>query len=339
VKVTIGDVAKRANVSKTTVSRILNGNYGHTTQETRDKVLQAIKELDYRPNALAKGLKSMRTNVIGMVLSNLRNPFWSTVLEGIEDTCRDLGYNLMICNSNENADMEEQYIKEFRMRQVDGIIINPTCKNPELYDKLIEEGFPMIVVNRRIPNENVHSVIVDNVKGAYIAVNHLLRYGRRKVAVCMYRNPYVSTWKERLEGYKKALYANGYTDADFIVIELDERMEMQKEYIMRFLRKCPDIDAVFSTNNMITLEVIGAVKEMNLRIPEQVAVVSYDDTVWAKYLDPPVTTIRQPGYQMGQRAAQNLIDLLRSERKPAPETILLEPELIVRNSCGAIPRS
>jgi DNA-binding LacI/PurR family transcriptional regulator len=339
MKVTIDDVAKKANVSKTTVSRILNGNFGHTKEETREKVLQAIKELDYRPNALAKGLKSMKTNVIGIMLSNLRNPFWSTVLEGVEDTCRDLGYNLMICNSNENPEVEEEYTKEFRMRQVDGIIINPTCKNPELYDKLITERYPMIVVNRRIPNVDVHSVFVDNVKGAYIAVNHLLRYGRKKVAVCLYRDPYVSTWKERLEGYKKAMIANGFANADMVVIELEQRMETQKEYIMRYLMKHPDIDAIFSTTNMLTLEIIGAIKEMNLRIPEQIAIVSYDDPVWAKHLDPPVTTIRQPGYQMGQRAAQNLIERIESEHDTPPSTVVLEPELIVRTSCGAIPRT
>jgi DNA-binding LacI/PurR family transcriptional regulator len=339
MKVTIGDVAKKASVSKTTVSRILNGNFAHTTDDTREKVLQAIRELDYRPNALAKGLKSMKTNVIGIMLSNLRNPFWSTVLEGVEDTCRDLGYNLMICNSNENPEIEEEYIREFRMRQVDGIIINPTCKSPELYDKLIAEQYPMIVINRRIPNVDVHSVFVDNVKGAYIAVNHLLRYGRKKVAVCLYRDPYVSTWKERLEGYKKAMIANGLTNADMVVIELEQRMDTQKEYIMRYLMKNPDIDAIFSTNNMITLEIMGAIKEMNLRIPEQIAIVSYDDPVWAKHLDPPVTTIRQPGYQMGQRAAQNVIERIESEHDSSPSTVVLEPELIVRTSCGAIPRT
>lgn len=339
VKVTIGDVAQRAQVSKTTVSRILNGNFGHTTEETRKKVLQAIEELDYRPNALAKGLKSMKTNVIGMMLSNLKNPFWATVLEGVEDTCRDMGYNLMISNSNEDPKAEEEYIKEFRMRQVDGIIMNPTCKNPKLYSSLIVQEYPVVFINRRVQVENANSVVVDNVKGAFIAVNHLIRYGRARVAVCLYKNPYVSTWIERLEGYKKALLSNGLTSDDFIILELEERSDTQKENIMRFLKKNPDIDAVFSTNNMITLEVIGAVKEMNLSMPERIAVVSYDETMWAKHIDPPLTTIRQPGYHMGQVAAQNLIELIGSERKTEPQTVVLEPELIVRMSCGAIPKS
>ena len=121
-KVTIADVAQRAGVSKSTVSRIINGNYGQNTEDTIQKVLKVIEELDYRPNALAKGLKSMKTNVIGIVLSNLKNPFWIQVLDGVEDTCKSLGYSLMICNSNEEAEVEEEHIKSFQMRQVDGII-------------------------------------------------------------------------------------------------------------------------------------------------------------------------------------------------------------------------
>jgi DNA-binding LacI/PurR family transcriptional regulator len=338
MKANIGDVAKHAKVSKTTVSRVLNGNYAHTTEATRNRVLQAIKELDYRPNALAKGLKSMKTNVIGIMLSNLKNPFWSTVLEGVEDTCHDLGYNLMICNSNENPDMEEEYIKEFQMRQVDGMITNPTCRNTQIYEKLARENYPLVVVNRRIPDLNLNNVFVDNVKGAYIAVNHLLKNGRKKVAVCVYKNPYVSTWKERLEGYQKALISNGLTSDDCILLEIEQRGDTQKESIMRLMSKFPGIDAIFSTNNMITLEVVGAIKEMGMRIPEDIAVVSYDETIWAKHLDPPITTIKQPGYRMGQMAAQHLIELINATSKLEPKTVMLEPELIVRMSCGAIPK-
>jgi DNA-binding LacI/PurR family transcriptional regulator len=338
MKVNIGDVAKQAKVSKTTVSRILNGNYAHTTEVTRKRVLQAIKDLDYRPNALAKGLKSMRTNVIGIMLSNLKNPFWSTVLEGVEDTCHDLGYNLMICNSNENPEMEEEYIKEFQMRQVDGMIMNPTCRNPQIYEKLAVEKYPLVVVNRRMPNLNTYNVLVDNVKGAHIAVNHLLKNGRKKVAVCVYKNPYVSTWKERIEGYQKAILSNGFTLEDCIILEIEQRGDTQKESIMRLISKYPGIDAVFSTNNMITLELVGAIKEMGLKIPEDIAVVSYDETIWAKHLDPPITTINQPGYRMGQMAAQHLIEMITADVKPEPKTVMLEPELIVRKSCGAIPK-
>lgn len=336
MKVTIADVAKRAKVSKTTVSRILNGNYSRASKETIRKVLQAVEELNYSPNALAKGLKSMRTHVIGLVLSNLKNPFWTTVLEGLEDTCRDMGSHLVICNSNEDPEMEEKYLKDLRSRQVDGVILNPTCKNPKLYERLVEQRYPFVFINRRMPDIRASSVGIDNVKGGYIAANHLIRYGRRKVAICMYRNEFVSTWKDRLEGYKKALLANGMTEEDFIIIELEQHGDNQQEAIMRQLKKRPEIDAIFSTNNMITLEVIGAARELGLAMPDQLALVSYDETVWAKYLDPPVTTIRQPGYKMGQIAVQTLVDRIVSGGEEEPTVVMLEPELIVRASCGAM---
>jgi DNA-binding LacI/PurR family transcriptional regulator len=336
LKITIGDVAKKAGVSKTTVSRILNQNYGHTTEETRIRVLEVIKELDYRPNALAKGLKSMRTNVIGIVLSNLKNPFWTTVLEGVEDACRDLGYNLMICNSDEDPLMEEQYIREFQMRQVDGIVINPTVRNPDLYQKLVAEKYPLVVVNRRIPGLKTHNVVMDNVKGASIAVNHLLHNGRKKVAAFAYRNPYVSTWKERIEGYRAAMLENGFAAEDIRIEESEQQIGMVKDSVLRYLQAHPDTDAIFSTNNMITLEVIEAIKEMNLKIPADIAIVGYDETVWSKHLDPPLTTIEQPGYEMGRMAAQILINKIRAEKEQRPKTVVLEPKLIARKSCGTI---
>lgn len=335
LKITIADVAEKAGVSKTTVSRIINGNYAHTTEDTRNRVLQAIKDLDYQPNALAKGLKSMKTNVIGMVLSNLKNPFWMSVLEGVEDVCKLSGYNLMICNSDENLEIEEQYIKEFQMRQVDGIVINPTVRNANLYQKLVESKYPMVVINRKIPKVDANYVVMDNVKGAYIAVNHLLNNEKKKVAVFVYQNRYVSSWKDRITGYKKALTKHGYTKANFRIQELNQQTSKVKEIVIHFLQKYPDTDAVFSTNNMITLEVIEAIKELNLNIPEDVAIVSYDETVWAKHLTPPLTTIKQPGYRMGQIAAQTLIKSINEKLNQQVETVVLEPELIIRKSCGS----
>jgi DNA-binding LacI/PurR family transcriptional regulator len=336
MSVTILDVAKRACVSKTTVSRIINNNYAHTTEETRQRVLDVIKELDYRPNSLAKGLKTMQTNVIGMVLSNLKNPFWSSVLEGVEDATRDQGYHLMICNSDEEPEKEEQYIREFQMRQVDGIVINPTVRNPEFFKKLVESHYPLVVVNRRLPDLDVNNVVINNVKGASMAVQHLLDNGRKKVAVFVYRNEYVSTWSERVEGYRAVLLENGYSAADFRIVEAEQETGMVKVAALDFLLEFPDTDAVFSTNNMMTMEVFDAICELGLNIPKDIAVVGYDETVWSRHLNPPLTTIKQPGYKMGQIAAQMLIQAIKTKNQAKPEMIVLEPELIIRKSSGPI---
>ncbi|GGH82449.1 DNA-binding LacI/PurR family transcriptional regulator [Pullulanibacillus pueri] len=330
-KVTISDVAKKAGVSKTTVSRILNGDYAHTKEETRDRILQVIKELDYRPNALAKGLKSMSTNVIGIILSNLKNPYWSSVLEGVEDTCHKLGYSLMICNSDEDPNKEKHYIEEFQRRQVDGIVINPTVRNMEMYEELVKSKYPFVVVNRKIPNLVVKNVVVDNNQGAFLAVNHLMDEGRKRIAVTAFNNPHVSTWKERVEGYKEVLLSRGYAKKDFRILLIDPVSDV-KEVTMAFLRKNPDVDALFSTNNMISLQSMEAIRELHLKIPEDIALVSYDETAWAKHLEPPLTTIKQPGYDMGVKATQMLVDSIAGNNDEESETIILEPELIVRNS-------
>jgi DNA-binding LacI/PurR family transcriptional regulator len=335
LKITIDVVAEKAGVSKTTVSRILNGNFAHTKDETKNRILRVIEELDYRPNALAKGLKSSHTNVIGIVLSNLKNPFWTTVLEGVEDACRNLGYNLMICNSSEEPRMEEQYIKEFQMRRLDGIVINPTARNMELYTKLADSKYPMVIINRRLPGLKVHHVIMNNGSGASLAVQQLLRNGRKHIAAFVYENPYVSTWKERIDGYRTTLEGHGFSPDDMRILELDVNGGAVKESIIRYIQEHPDTDAVFSTNNMLTLEIIDAVKELGLKMPDDIAIVSYDETVWSKHMDPPLTTIMQPGYHMGYLAAQMLVKSIKAKRKPTPETVVLEPELIVRKSCGA----
>ncbi|WP_245831035.1 LacI family DNA-binding transcriptional regulator [Sediminibacillus massiliensis] len=336
MKVTIADVASKAGVSKTTVSRVLNGNFSHTTEATKQRILNAAKELDYSPNALAKSLKSMKTNIIGMVLSNLKNPFWTTVLEGVEDTCRELGYNLMICNSNEDPTVEEQFIKEFQMRQVDGIVLHPTAQNNHIYQKLADSKLPLVFINRRVGDLSALNVVMDNVKGAKTAVDHLLKNGREKVAVVLYDNRFVSPWRERKEGYQKALLANNFMPEDFLVLEVDQQKGNVKKETIQFLKENPEIDAIFSTNNMLTMEVIEAIKEMGLEIPVDIGIVSYDETVWARHLTPPLTTIWQPGYEMGRLAARNLINSIEDPSFQTGQTIILEPQLIVRESCGNI---
>jgi DNA-binding LacI/PurR family transcriptional regulator len=206
-----------------------------------------------------------------------------------------------------------------------------------LYQRLSEDKFPFVVINRTIPEANMHHVVFNNRMGAALAVNHLLRNGRKKVAVSVYRNSYVSTWKERLEGYYSAMQQSGYRQEDIRVLESEQLIGETRETTLAFLKQYPDTDAIFSTNNMMTLEIIEAIKELKLRIPEDIAIVGYDETVWSKHLDPPLTTIWQPGYEMGQIAAKMLVKMINAKRKLKPETVVLEPKLIVRKSSGSVP--
>lgn len=333
--ITIDEVAKKAGVSKTTVSRIINGNFSQVGEETKKRVLGIIDELGYRPNALAKGLKSTKTNVIGIVLSNLQNPFWMSVLEGVEDTCRNSGYNLMICNSNDESVLEEEHIRGLLMRRVDGVIVNPTINNLDFFQSLISSEYPVVLVNRKLTGVNTSTVVVDNILGAKQATEHLIKLGSKDISLIVYPPNGVSPRLERIEGFKRA-YANlGLRFDEKCIHIVEEKRNEVKRYVMHLLSSPDRPKAIFSTNNTMTLEIIDAINESNLTIPPDISLVSYDETVWSRHLTSPLTTVSQPSYEMGHLAAKKLIELLNSEKKIEPEEIILRPELIVRKSCGA----
>jgi DNA-binding LacI/PurR family transcriptional regulator len=334
LKLTIDDVAKKAGVSKSTVSRILNGNFTQATEETKERVQQVIRELNYRPNPMARGLKQMRTNIIGIVLSNLRNPFWSRVLEGVEDTCRLSGYSLMICNSNEESSRELELIEGLQMRQVDGIIVNPTVNNKELFEEIVKTRYPLIVINRKIEGLAVDSVVVNNIKGARLAVNQFVKTGRRNMVAFVYEPCGISTWEDRITGFKEALNENNIELNDRTVVEVKNENGRVKEAVIEYFNQSPHANAVFSTNNMMTLEILEGIKELGLRVPDDIALIGYDETVWAKHLNPPLTTVQQPAYEMGTIAAKNLIQKIVTKTNRKPKNVTLEPGLIIRSSCG-----
>ena len=335
MKITISDVAKMAGVSKTTVSRITNGKFEYVTEETKARVLEIIKQLDYKPNALAQSLKQMKTNVVGILLSDLQNPFWAAVLEGVEDTCRSHGYNLMICNSNEDSQIEADHIGVLRSKQVDGIIVNPTMKNKSLYESLVNKNYPIVAINRKVEGVPIETVAVDNVKGSMLAIEHLLSLGKRKIAIIIYQPDSISPRLERIEGYKKALIKNDIKVNDDFIHIVEDKKGSTKERVKEILLGPNRPDAIFSTNNMMTLEILAEIKALDLKVPDDIALVGYDETVWSQHLTPPLTTVKQPTYQMGEIAAKNLIDLIDAKGSSQPKTTLLEPSLIVRRSCGS----
>lgn len=340
MKVTIADVAKKANVSKSTVSRIMNGNYDQNTEETVSRVLKVIQELDYRPNALARSLKLTKTNIIGIILSNLKNPFWTNVLEGVEDTCQSMGYNLMIFNSNDNEELEAEHFKSLEIRQLDGMLVNPTLKNMDLYKRLVDNRFPFVVINRKLYDLDVNTITVNNTEGARLAINHLIAAKRKKIAIFLYPPEGVSPRIERLEGYKQALRENEIQLNPNYIKVIQEKKGVVETAVQSLLTSHDPPDAIFSTNSLMTLEILEGIKNMNNLIPEDIALIGYDETIWSKHLNPSLTTVMQPAYKMGEMAAKRLIRLIESENNETiePEITSLEPVLIIRDSCGGIKK-
>ena len=334
-KLTIEDVARQAGVSISTVSRVMN-NTDYIADAKRKKVEQAIATLDYRPNALARGLKQMKTDSIGLILSDLQNPFWLMVLEGIEDACQEAGYSLLILNSRDDAEKESKNIKEFLMRQLDGIIINPASSTNPLFPALAAEAFPLVFLNRRVKGAAADTVVADNIKGTMLAISHLAALGKKRIAIFLYPANGISPRQERLDGYKQALAAHGLA-IEPELIRIVESTEDCLAAIETMAAGSGKPDAILSTNSRLTLEILDALGKLNLAVPRDIALLGYDETEWSKHLNPPLTTIRQPAYEMGHAAAERLILAIATKRlgeTRQPETVQLEPSLVVRESCG-----
>ncbi len=336
-KLTIEDVAKQAGVSISTVSRVMN-NTDYIADGTRKKVQDAINSLDYRPNALAKGLKQMKTDSIGLILSDLQNPFWLMVLEGIEDACQEAGYSLLILNSREDAQKESKNIKEFQMRQLDGMIINPASGGNPLFSVLAEQAFPLVFLNRRVEGINVDTIVADNLQGMMLAVSHLVALQKKRIAIFLYPVDGISPRQERLEGYKQALRTHRI-EVDSELIQVVDNKQACLDALKRLYASNNKPNAILTTDNRLTLEILEVLDQLGLTVPQDIALLGYDETEWSKHLNPPLTTVKQPAYEMGKKAGEQLFRVIKAKRQGEQRvatTTMLEPALVIRRSCGEI---
>jgi LacI family kdg operon repressor/LacI family transcriptional regulator len=240
----------------------------------------------------------------------------------------------MICNSNENRLAEEELIQGLKDRKVDGIVVNPTSGNFALFEALVKEKYPLVLVNRKVEGLKTDGVVVDNRKGAQLAVDHFLKLGKRKLAAFVYPYEGISTWQERVAGFCDTLAQRGAAETDYRVRVVPQQAGAAKAAMQELLAGFRP-DGIFSTNNMLTLELLEGLQEAGLSVPHDVALIGYDETVWSKHLQPPLTTVGQPAYELGVSAAEKLIKRIQAKSKPRPSAVtVLEPSLIVRSSCG-----
>lgn len=333
--ITINNVAERAGVSKSTVSRYLNKRYECMSSETRERIAQVIADLDFHPNAVARSLKQKSTHTIAVIVANILNPFSTSAVRGIEDYCKDSGFNLILCNADEDPIKEKEYIMMLMSKQIDGLIINTTGQNNGLLLD-ISQKIPVVLVDRKVPEVKVDTVVFKNLQGAYQAVEHLIALGHRNIAAFI-ALPYksISPRTERFAGYKQALHDFGIpVKSDYIVETiLDEQLVLNKLRQLMNLSEKPT--AVFGINNLMTMALIKALRKLELSIPKDVAVVGVDDWEWAELFEPPITVVAKPNYDMGMSAAKMLIKRIGSTGKRRRAVLVeYEPTLIVRKSCG-----
>jgi len=331
---TLKDVAEKAGVSVTTVSRVIN-HPSKVKSETLATVRRAISALDYRPSRIAQRLRDRAGSgeLIGLMIPDIQNPFYSGIVRGTEDVAFSRDSATVLCNTDEDPSRQKFYLDVLQGESADGVLLPPLFRDGRLALDLEELGIPVVCFDRRIPGDPVDTVAIDNLEGARQMTAHLLALGHKRVGLIVGPNS-LSTSVERADGYRKALRDAGIPVDDAIVRMVSPRPQAGYEHTIDLIAMDDRPTAIFAGNNQLTLGVVSAVKERNLRIPDDMAVVGFDDAPWAELLASPLTTIRQPTYEMGRRAAELLFArMAQPDRMPA--LITLRPELIIRRSCGA----
>lgn len=330
---TISDVARRAGVSPATVSRVLQGA-ANVHPDTRERVEQAIAELGYVPSAVARGLRSKRTRSLALVVPDITNPFWTTVVRGVEDIAHEQDYSVLLGNTDENPVKQQRYLDFLIGQQVDGVIIAPYDSDAGKLDTLRRRNIPTVIVDRRIEGWDVDSVLGDSLAGARALVRHLIELGHRRIALIS-GPALTSTAEDRVAGYCLALAEAGIPVDPALIRRGEYRAASGAELTHRLLDEGLKPTAIFAGNNAIALGVIEALVKRGVRIPQDMALVSFDDLPNTSHLFPFLTVMAQPAYDLGVNAAQLLLSRLDSDGSLRPRHVVLPPRLIIRHSCGS----
>lgn len=323
-----------AGVSIATVSRVLNSN-PLVKDETRLAVQKAIKTTGYQPNRVAQRLRSSTRNrkLIGLLIPDIQNPFYADVIRGIEEYAYAHGSAVVIGNFSQDKKKEKLYIDILRSESVDGFIVAPHQGRDEYVEELLNDGEAVVCIDRGVTGLNVDVVKSDNEQGAFTAVEHLIKAGHKRIAHIS-GDPSIPTTHERIAGYTAALRKYGIPVDETLLRGRESTFNSGAEIAAELLDLPEPPTALFTANNLITLGALETIHTRGLRIPEQVAIVGFDDMYWANSLNPALTAIRQHGVEMGQRAIELLYQrILQPERLPAH--IVIKTELMIRKSCGS----
>jgi LacI family transcriptional regulator len=328
---TIKDVANIAGVSTATVSATLNGT-SFVSAELRERVLAAVRELGYAPDAIARSLKQGRTQLIGLVVADITNPFFNELTQVIEALAQEIGFTVLLCDTNQEYRRELEYLRLMRTYRVEGMILAPTG-HPSDYEagEVREMRMPVVLVDRTLPFLPFDSVTLNNHLAAMEATNHILELGHRRIGM-IGGSDHLSVALERKEGYRAALERQGI-DFDVHLVRDGSFREEDARVACREILTCANRPtALFVANNHMLVGVMRAMAELGLRCPQDLSVVSVDDFRWANAFTPRLTTVAQPVPEIGQAAMQLLLDRLSGAAPREPVHIVMQPTLLVRDS-------
>lgn len=333
MRVKIKDIAQKTGLSITTVSLVLNGKADKISEKTKELIFQTVKELNYHPNQIAVGLVKKRTNTLGLIIPDISNMFFSEIAKGVEDEGRKDNYNVILCNTNDKHEIELEYINILAAKGVDGVILDMSAEDSEekareSLDTLLDYGIPTVIVDRFTDDKSVASISIDNRQGAFLATQHLIDLGHKRIG-CVTGPVNEKTCIDRYKGYCEALKKNGISVDKSLTYEGDYHLQSGCDSVKTMLSK--KVTAIFAFNDMMAYGVARALRENSIKLPDEMSIVGFDDIFLSEIFDIPLTTVRQPTFEMGKEAARMLIQKIKHEKEIC-SSIVLEPELKVRKS-------
>lgn len=332
--ITIDDVAKLADVSRATAGRVV-GNYGSVSEKSRERVWDAVRQLDYQPNLIARGLRSQTTKTIAVIVGSIRNTYSTALVYAVEKEAQKKGYNVLICTTHEDIEKELKHLKDLNSRKVDGVILMSAYRADANMDKKYKEFYisklPIVFVDRNIPGINRDVIQSENFDASYKATKYLMDMGHRKIGIIATSN--FSTVQERIKGYKAAFANAGIEYDESLIASVDELSDkMSRKVCHEFLEEHPDITALYILNNSLCSGVLLDLKERQMKIPQDISLLVWDDEEYNELLD--ITTIEQPITEIGKQATRRLFELIGEPEETTDfECKKLDPELIIRKSC------
>lgn len=328
-KPNINDVAEVAGVSIATVSHVINDTR-YVSDEVKEKVKTAIANLGYMPSSIARGLAGKETKNIGVVFSDISNPFFTELYKGLESILSPEGYHLILANTGEQETNQEKTLQTLISRQIDGLIIAPTGHDSKMLNQIVETGIPIVFIDRDAPIEGVSKVFVENEIAAYQATTHLIEDGKSRIGIIL-GLPDVSTTQTRYEGYKNALRAMDIPFREEYVINGFSKISGGYQAVKKLMKLKQPPDAILSINNLMTIGALHAIRELGLNCPKNVGLLGIDDHHWGDINNPPLTVIRQPTFDIGVISAKIL---LNNRSNPKITIKKLKCNLIIRGSCS-----
>lgn len=328
---TIREVAEKAGVSPTTVSHVVN-NTRYVSANVRERVLQAMVDLGYRPNALARSLRRGETKTLGLILPDSANPFFAEIGHAIEAAAFSSGYSVILCNTEGDLEKETLYTDVLSKKQVDGMIFVTTGDNPSSIQELLTQNLPIVVVDRDPQTADVDAVLTDNRQCGYLATQHLIQLGHRRIG-CIMGPSNVTPSAMRVTGYQDSMRENHLPVEEIWLVRGDFHPDSGHAAAMELLRQPNPVTAIFVCNDMMAIGALRAAYESGLRVPEQLSIVGVDNIDLASYTIPPLTTITQPKAEIGQTAFHLLVQRIHQHDLPA-RRVTLPSSLVIRNSTG-----